>query len=83
MHQVRQVLPSAHRKKGSNLCRFVAGIVMNMDTIRVIVPKKKKVHGTQMLEVEEDENDEGTASAQSRQDGTASTRSRPRVQWSG
>ena len=46
-------------------------------------PQKKKMHGTQMSEVEEDENEEGTASARSRQDGTASTRSRPRVQWSG
>jgi hypothetical protein len=47
-------------------------------------PQKKKIHGTQeMSEVKEDENEEGTASAQSRQDGTASTRSRPRVQWSG
>jgi hypothetical protein len=36
-------------------------------------PQKKKMHGTQMSEVEEDEND----------DGTASTQSRPRVQWSG
>jgi hypothetical protein len=46
-------------------------------------PQKKKMHGTQMSEVEEDENEEGTASARSPQDGTASTRSRPRVQWSG
>jgi hypothetical protein len=46
-------------------------------------PQKKKMHGTQMSEVEEDENEEGTASARSRQDGTASTRSCPRVQWSG
>jgi hypothetical protein len=46
-------------------------------------PQKKKMHGTQMSEVEEDENEEGTASARSQQDGTASTRSRPRVQWSG
>jgi hypothetical protein len=35
--------------------------------------KKKKMHGTQMSEVKEDENEDGTASAQSRQDGTAST----------
>jgi hypothetical protein len=47
-------------------------------------PQKKKMHGTQMSEVKEVENEDGTpASAQSRQDGTASTRSRPRVQWSG
>jgi hypothetical protein len=45
--------------------------------------EKKKVHGTQMSEVEEDENEEGTASDQSRQDGTASNQSRPRIQWSG
>jgi hypothetical protein len=43
-------------------------------------PQKKKMNGTQMPEVEEDENEEGTTSARSRQDGTASTRSRPRVQ---
>jgi hypothetical protein len=36
-------------------------------------PQKKEVHGTQMSEVEEDENEEGTPSAGSRQDGTAST----------
>jgi hypothetical protein len=41
------------------------------------------MHGTQLSEVEEDENEEGTASARSRQDGTAGTRSLPRVQWSG
>jgi hypothetical protein len=46
-------------------------------------PQKKKMHGTQLSEDKEDENEEGTASAPSRQDGTASTRSRPRVQWSG
>jgi hypothetical protein len=46
-------------------------------------PQKKKMHGTQMSEVEEDENEDGTASARSRQDGTESARSRPRVQWSG
>jgi hypothetical protein len=40
------------------------------------------MHGTQMSEVEEDENEKGSASAQSQQDGTASTQSRPRVQWS-
>jgi hypothetical protein len=37
-------------------------------------PQKKKIHGTQMVEVKEDEGE----------DGTASTRSRQRlVQWSG
>jgi hypothetical protein len=46
-------------------------------------PQKKKMNGTQMSEVEEDENEDGTASAQSCQDETASTRSCPRVQWSG
>jgi hypothetical protein len=62
--------------KRSNLRGFIAAIVMNMATIRVIVPQKKKMHGTQMSEVEEDENEDGTASAQSRQDGTAITQSR-------
>jgi hypothetical protein len=42
MYQGRQVLPSANHERGSNLCRFVAGIVMNMDTIRVIVPKRRR-----------------------------------------
>jgi hypothetical protein len=46
-------------------------------------PQKKKMHGTQMSEVEEDENEDGTANAQSHQDGTVSTRSHQRVQWSG
>jgi hypothetical protein len=46
-------------------------------------PQKKKMHETQMSEVEEDENEDGTASARSRQDGTESARSCPRVQWSG
>jgi hypothetical protein len=46
-------------------------------------PQKKKMHGTQMSEVEEEENEDGTASARSLQDGTAITQSRPRVQWSG
>jgi hypothetical protein len=46
-------------------------------------PQKKKMHGTQMSEVEEDENEDGIASAQSCQEGTASTGSHPRVQWSG
>jgi hypothetical protein len=47
-------------------------------------PQKKKMHGTQMAEVEEDEGEDGTASARSRQDRTASTQSRQRlVQWSG
>jgi hypothetical protein len=36
-------------------------------------PQKKKMHGTQMAEVEEDEGEDGTTSARSRQDGTAST----------
>jgi hypothetical protein len=63
MYQGRQVLPSANREKRSNLRGFVAGIVMNMTTIRVIVPKKKKMHRTQMSDVPEDENEDGTASA--------------------
>jgi hypothetical protein len=47
-------------------------------------PQKKKIHGTQMAEAKEDEGEGGTASARSRQDGTASTQSRQRlVQWSG
>jgi hypothetical protein len=36
-------------------------------------PQTKLMHGTQMSEFEEDENEDGKASAQSRQDGTAST----------
>jgi hypothetical protein len=35
-------------------------------------PQKKKMHGTQMSEVEEDENEEGTASARSCQNETIS-----------
>jgi hypothetical protein len=47
-------------------------------------PQNKKMHGTQMAEVEEDEGEDGTASARSQQDGTASTQSRRRlVKWSG
>jgi hypothetical protein len=45
--------------------------------------QKKKMHETQMSEVEEDESEDGTASARSRQDRTGSTRFHPRVQWSG
>jgi hypothetical protein len=62
--------------KRSNLHGFIAAIAMNMATIRVIVPQKKKMRGTQMSEVEVDENEDGTASAQLRQDGTESTQSR-------
>jgi hypothetical protein len=36
-------------------------------------PQKKKMHGSQMSEVEEDENEDVTASARSRQDGMSST----------
>ena len=42
MYQGRQILPSANRKKRSNLRGFVAGIAMNMATIRVIVPKRRR-----------------------------------------
>jgi hypothetical protein len=42
MYQGRQVLPSANRKKCSNLRGFIAGIAMNMATIRVIVPKRRR-----------------------------------------
>jgi hypothetical protein len=42
MYQGRQVSPSASRKKRSNLRGFVAGIAMNMATIRVIVPKRRR-----------------------------------------
>jgi hypothetical protein len=41
VYQGRQVLPSANRKKCSNLRGFVAAITMNMATIRVIVPKRR------------------------------------------
>jgi radical SAM protein with 4Fe4S-binding SPASM domain len=36
-------------------------------------PQKKEMHGTQISEVVEDENEDGIASARSCQDGTAST----------
>jgi hypothetical protein len=42
MYQGRQVLSSANRDKRSNLRGFVAGIAMNMATIRVIVPKRRR-----------------------------------------
>jgi hypothetical protein len=42
MYQGRQVSPSADREKRSNLRGFVAGIAMNMVTIRVIVPKRRR-----------------------------------------
>jgi hypothetical protein len=42
MYQGRQVSPSANRKKRSNLRGFVAAIAMNMATIRVIVPKRRR-----------------------------------------
>jgi hypothetical protein len=42
MYQGRQLLPSANREKRSNLRGFVAGIAMNMATIRVIVPKRRR-----------------------------------------
>jgi hypothetical protein len=42
MYQGRQVSPSANREKCSNLRGFVAGIAMNMTTIRVIVPKRRR-----------------------------------------
>jgi hypothetical protein len=35
-------LPSANREKRSNLRGFVAEIAMNMATIRVIVPKRRR-----------------------------------------
>jgi hypothetical protein len=51
MYQSRQVLLSANREKRSNLCGFVAGIAMNMATIRVIVPKRRRCmeHNCQKL----------------------------------
>jgi hypothetical protein len=42
MYEGRQVSPSANREKRSNLRGFVAGIAMNMATIRVIVPKRRR-----------------------------------------
>jgi hypothetical protein len=42
MYQGRQVPPSANRGKHSNLRRFIAGIAINMATIRVIVPKRRR-----------------------------------------
>jgi hypothetical protein len=42
MYQGRQVSPSANREKRSNLRGFVAGIAINMATIRVIVPKRRR-----------------------------------------
>jgi hypothetical protein len=36
-------------------------------------PQKVKMHGAQVGEVEEDEGEDGTASARSHQDGTANT----------
>jgi hypothetical protein len=42
MYQGRLVSHSANRKKRSNLRGFFAGIAMNMATIRVIVPKRRK-----------------------------------------
>jgi hypothetical protein len=42
MYQGRQVSPSANREKRSNLRGFVAGIAMNMATIRAIVPKRRR-----------------------------------------
>jgi hypothetical protein len=42
MYQGRQVLTSANRDQRSNLPRCVARIAMNMATIRVIVPKRRK-----------------------------------------
>jgi hypothetical protein len=42
MYQGRQVSPSANREKRSNLRGFVAGIAMNMATIRVIVSKRRR-----------------------------------------
>jgi hypothetical protein len=63
MYQGRQILPSANRKKRSNLRGFVAGIAMNMATTIRVCPQKKKMHETQTSEVEKDENEERTASA--------------------
>jgi hypothetical protein len=42
MYQGGQVFPSANREKRSNLRGFVAGIAMNMATIRVIVSKRRR-----------------------------------------
>jgi hypothetical protein len=42
MYQERQVSPGANREKRSNLRGSIVGIAMNMATIRVIVPKRRR-----------------------------------------
>jgi hypothetical protein len=42
MYQGGQLSPIANRKKRSHLRGLIAGIVMNMATIRVIVPKRRR-----------------------------------------
>jgi hypothetical protein len=60
MYQGRQVSPSANGEKRSNLRGFVAGIAMNMATIRVIVSKRRRCMEHKCQKSEEDENEEGT-----------------------
>jgi hypothetical protein len=42
MYQGRQLSPGANCDQRSNLGGFVAGIAMNMATIRVIIPKRRR-----------------------------------------
>jgi hypothetical protein len=65
----------AQRKpqKAQQLARIICWNCNEYGHYQSDCPQKKKMHGTQMSEVEEDENEDGTASARSRQDRTAST----------